>query len=121
MHNPSRDIGRQFKKPRVVNTVAATSSPVTEPPRAPAAPAAGSASSLSGRTRPRGARSVAYRGPEPVIPLPSPVRQPPARITPLVLFLSQTLLDMAAIAGAFILAYWLRFYTDIIPRFAPPD
>jgi Undecaprenyl-phosphate glucose phosphotransferase len=95
------------------------SSPVADPPATTSAPpSADGVNGISGRTRSRTVRGA----PEPAIPpAPQPAVQPPVRATPLLLFLSQTLLDMVALAGAFSLAYWIRFYTDIIPRFVPPN
>src|SRR5689334_2355339 len=120
MHHSSRAMGRQLKKPRMPETVAAATSPVAGPqsPQAPTEPVVDGAKGISGRARGiiQGAPA-----PRPVIPTPPPTIQPPRRITPLVLFVSQTLLDMAAIAGAFSLAYLVRFYTDILPRFVQPD
>lgn len=46
---------------------------------------------------------------------------PPARFGPLALVLAQLGLDIAAITAAFGLAYWLRFNTDIRPRYSEPD
>ena len=37
------------------------------------------------------------------------------------LFVAQTLLDMLAIASAFVLAYWIRFVSDIFLKFVQPD
>src|SRR5919201_1019995 len=136
MHNSSRAIGRQIKRLRMQTAVASASAPVAEPPGAVAGPVSngtgtsngsGTSSSgigtLTGRSRARGIRGVTYDAPGsgPGIAAPPPAPEPPAHITPLVLFLSQTLLDMAAIAGAFSLSYWVRFYSDIIPRFVQPD
>ncbi|MFL5734347.1 MAG: undecaprenyl-phosphate glucose phosphotransferase [Chloroflexia bacterium] len=108
----------------MADTVAAATSPVAppKPQQAPARPQLhiDGATGISGRARGdnQGASSPS---PQPVIPTPPSTPQPPTRATPLVLFLSQTLLDMLAIAGAFSLAYLLRFYTDILPRFVQPD
>src|SRR5205814_2867798 len=57
----------------------------------------------------------------PGLPLLPPAPKAPARVAPILLFLSQTLLDVLAIAGAFMLAYWLRFESDIFLRFVTPD
>src|SRR5919204_6549271 len=108
MHNTSRAIIRQFKRPRLQSSLASTSAPVAEPPGPAAAPGAngkglsnGTGASnrtgtLAGRSRARGERGVTYDAPGsgPGIAAPPPAPEPPAHITPLVLFLSQTLLDM---------------------------
>jgi Undecaprenyl-phosphate glucose phosphotransferase len=49
------------------------------------------------------------------------VRRAPTQVAPIVLFFSQTLVDVFAIGGAFVLAYWLRFESDIFRKFVTPD
>lgn len=51
----------------------------------------------------------------------SPARHAPAKIGPVILVLAEMLTDAVAITTAFALAYWLRFKTDISPRFTDPD
>ncbi len=50
-----------------------------------------------------------------------PAAHAPLRLTPVVLVLVQMVIDVMSVAGAFGLAYWLRFKSDIIPQFAEPD
>jgi exopolysaccharide biosynthesis polyprenyl glycosylphosphotransferase len=55
------------------------------------------------------------------IPALPPAAHAPVRLTPVVLMLVQMVIDVAAVVGAFGLAYWLRFKSDIIPQYAEPD
>lgn len=57
----------------------------------------------------------------PGLPALPPIPHAPVRFTPLLLVLAQVLLDIAAIAAAFMLAYWLRFNPDIRTQFVEPD
>jgi len=119
MHDSSRAIGRQLKKPRGPQTIAAAaSSPVADTPAQPSAPpSTDGANGISGRTQSRVGRGA----PLPIIPQAERAPQPPIRVAPLLVFLSQTLLDMVTVAAAFSLAYWIRFYSDIVPRYVPPN
>jgi Undecaprenyl-phosphate glucose phosphotransferase len=58
-----------------------------------------------------------------LVPIPSlpPAVHAPLRLTPVVFVLVQMVIDVVSVAGAFWLAYWLRFKTDITPQFAAPD
>jgi len=58
-----------------------------------------------------------------LVPIPSlpPAVHAPLRLTPVVFVLVQMVIDVVSVAGAFWLAYWLRFKTDITPQYAPPD
>lgn len=51
----------------------------------------------------------------------SPARHAPAKIGPVLLVLGEMAVDVLAIGLAFIIAYWLRFRIDIMPRFTEPD
>jgi len=55
-----------------------------------------------------------------VLSLP-PVPKAPLRFAPLVLALIQMGLDMVAVAGSFVFAYWLNFESDIFRKFVEPD
>ncbi len=57
----------------------------------------------------------------PAIPSLPPAPHPPVRVAPVLLVLLQMLADMLAVAAAFGFAYWLRFESDIFPRYAEPD
>ncbi|MDQ2807391.1 MAG: undecaprenyl-phosphate glucose phosphotransferase [Chloroflexota bacterium] len=57
----------------------------------------------------------------PVIPLDSPLPVAAARRSPLVLMAVQGLLDVLALLAALVLAYKLRFESDIVPYFTPPS
>jgi exopolysaccharide biosynthesis polyprenyl glycosylphosphotransferase len=55
------------------------------------------------------------------IPSLPPAPHAPVRLTPVVLMLTQMAIDVVAVVGAFGLAYWLRFKTDLSPQYAAPD
>src|SRR5215216_1448605 len=95
------------------------SAPVAEPPRAPVRPVA--PGKENGHARP--SRSVRPGGERNKSPRPSvpPARHAPPRLTPLLFFFAQTLLDVVAVATAYGLAYRLRFDLDILRKFVAPD
>ena len=45
----------------------------------------------------------------------------PIKFAPVALVLAEMALDAVAVTAAFVLAYWLRFNTDIFPRFSEPN
>ncbi len=117
--------------------MASSHAPVAEPPRtsAPSMPVMPSPEIPSGvpkRLSPQEAEKVARQvkqarverarrlpatrdGKEPVsIPALPPVPHAPARLTPIVSVTVQMLLDVVAMAGAFVVAYRLRFEEDHI-------
>ncbi len=55
------------------------------------------------------------------IPSLPPAAHAPLRFTPVVFVLVQMVVDVVSVAGAFGLAYWLRFKSDIIPKYTEPD
>jgi Undecaprenyl-phosphate glucose phosphotransferase len=57
----------------------------------------------------------------PQVPEFAPAPHHPTRLGPVALVLAEMALDIAAITVAFVLAYWLRFNSDIYPRFSEPD
>ncbi len=59
--------------------------------------------------------------PTPPLPELGPAPHPPTRFGPVALVLGEMLIDIVAITAAFALAYWLRFSTDITPKFTEPD
>src|SRR5262245_59252891 len=59
--------------------------------------------------------------PLPALPALPPAAHTPARLAPLALVLMEMAFDVIGIAGAFILAYWFRFKTDITPKFSEAD
>lgn len=120
MQDSSRIVGRQLKNPAVPSTVAASSAPVAEPPGIvpPATPQV--EAPPAGRTRSERRGRPALGG-APITPVLPPAPRQPVRVAPIAFFLTRTVLDIIAIAGAFSLAYWLRFMSDIFRRFVTPD
>src|SRR5437660_1472276 len=110
MHDSSRALGRHIRGPRVPHTLAAQA-PVADPPAASAPAHPAPPTTERPPQRPLGAE-----GPD----KPSP-RRAPVRLTPLGLFLAQTILDMVAVAASFGVAYWLRFESDIFRKYVTPD
>src|SRR5829696_8759030 len=125
MRDTSRAISRKIEKAgsvRMPREFAASSTPVAEPPVEPGRPKPGpnGRGHATPAANPRPA-PPADGGRSPEIPALPPARQAPVRSAPLVLFVAQTFLDMLAIAGAFVLAYWIRFQSDIFRKFVQPD
>lgn len=50
-----------------------------------------------------------------------PVHDQPTRFGPVAMVLAETILDILAVMLAFGVAYWLRFDSDIIPRYSEPN
>ena len=63
----------------------------------------------------------AARAPQAAIPELTPAPHAPIKFAPIVLVLVEMLLDAVAVGGAFGLAYWLRFESDIRTKFTEPD
>ena len=63
----------------------------------------------------------AIRAPHAALPELTPTPHAPIKFAPIVLVLVEMLLDAVAIGGAFGLAYWLRFESDIRTKFTEPD
>ena len=61
------------------------------------------------------------RTPHAALPELTPTPHAPIKFAPIVLVLVEMLLDAVAIGGAFGLAYWLRFESDIRTKFTEPD
>jgi Undecaprenyl-phosphate glucose phosphotransferase len=59
--------------------------------------------------------------PQTAIPELTPTPHAPIKFAPIVLVLAEMLLDAVAIGGAFGLAYWVRFESDIRTKFTEPD
>jgi Undecaprenyl-phosphate glucose phosphotransferase len=99
--------------------MAASHAPVAEP--RPLSPEEATAAARAVRKQQRANRPApSPRRPAEVPSLP-PAPHTPTQLTPVALVLMEMLIDVVGIAGAFILAYWLRFRSDIIPRFTEPD
>ena len=110
----------------IPRALAASHAPVAEP-RAGNGRATGQPRSLSADEATALAQAAQQKRarralPEPEqIPALPPAPRPPARFTPVALMLAQMLIDVVAIGGAFVLAYRLRFESDISRKFAEPD
>ncbi len=131
MQSSSRGITGGNKEPRLPQTLATSHAPVAEPPSA-ARPQSGptlrpispqEAQRVATNTRAERARRVAPGGGMPLPDIPSlpPAPHAPVRFTPVAFALVQMLLDVVAIAGAFGLAYWIRFESDIFLKYVEPD
>src|SRR4051794_36225638 len=108
----------------IPRAVAASRAPVVEPKRGES-----KAPRVTRVLSPEEASNIARTGkesrkkPAPTPPenqqIPSlpPAPHQPIRFAPIVFVLVEMLIDTVAIAGAFGLAYWLRFRSDIIPKF----
>src|SRR5438552_8900324 len=123
MQESSKALSRHLKNPRVPQPLIAQSAPVAEPPRVPARPITLPDDSQTRAKPPRapkpgGGRKPAETHPHPI---PSPFERAPTHLAPVLFFLAQTLLDMIAIASAYVTAYWLRFESDIFHKFVTPD
>lgn len=119
MNNPFRQPQRQLENPPAGQVVAASVAPVADPPSSPSRPPA-ETPRLVPAPKDRRSRKSAEQRPGGIPALP-PVQGTPAHITPFVLFLVQTLLDMVAIGAAFGLSYWIRFESDIFKKYVEPD
>jgi Undecaprenyl-phosphate glucose phosphotransferase len=131
MHNPFRAVAGQSTSPPIVSDVAASHAPVTEPqpqtqpqnlrtPVRPISPAEAERIARQATVERARRQSTGERQPL-LIPSLPPAPRPPARLTPVLLVLSEMLLDVLAIAAAFGFAYWLRFESDIKLKFVEPD
>jgi exopolysaccharide biosynthesis polyprenyl glycosylphosphotransferase len=131
MEEGSPTIGEGYDKLRASSvqsgkaqlTWASRAAPITEPQNASitAVSPAEAQRIAQGQGRARRKSRNGIPASEPVVTELPPVRQAPMRIAPVMLFLSQTVVDMVAIAGAFSFAYWLRFQSDILVKFVEPD
>lgn len=127
MQEPLKTLSRYLRNPRVPQALIAQSAPVAEPPTAPIRPTTPSNGSQTPTpTRPtRPPRAPRRSGDRKPADAPSllPARRTrtPTRLTPVLFFVAQTLLDMIAIASAYVSAYWLRFESDIFHKFVTPD
>ncbi|HST03489.1 MAG TPA: undecaprenyl-phosphate glucose phosphotransferase [Chloroflexia bacterium] len=92
----------------------------TDPVTAGAAPSAEPAKK-NGRQATEVARTHAVHAPQTAIPELTPTPHAPIKFAPIVLVLAEMLLDAVAIGGAFGLAYWVRFESDIRTKFTEPD
>lgn len=109
---------------RAQRVMAASHAPVAEPERRESVaiprPLSPEEAERITRQRARKARIPSHGAPGKIPYLP-PARHAPTRFTPVALVLVQMLLDVLAIAGAFIVAYWVRFEVDIFRKFITPN
>ncbi|MEO8288676.1 MAG: undecaprenyl-phosphate glucose phosphotransferase [Chloroflexota bacterium] len=129
LDNPSRLAGGNKGARSTPRLVAASNAPVAEPrtgngktgthPR-PLTPEEATKIARTSRED-RENREGRRKGQPAQIPSLPPAPHAPIRFTPVALVLLQTLTDIITIAGAFGLAYWLRFRSDIIPKYTEPD
>ena len=127
MQGSFRAEGNRIKQLRVSRLVASSQAPVADPPEKADVDSGTPIRQLtpdeaSRIARARVERSRKARKPQrPALPSLPPPPRATANIAPLLRLVAQTALDMIAIAGAFVLAYWLRFESDIFHKFVQPD